>query len=174
MGRDKALLEVEGTTLARRNASLLTQVVDTALEVGPGLSGLAFVQDELRGEGPLVAIATGWRTLRGDAYDGALVLACDLPFVNVELLRLLATWDSPHSVVPIVNDRAQPLCAKWGRDDLDGVDRLVQRGLRSLRHLTDQSNVTLLSEAQWGEVATAHTFDDVDSPDDVRRFGLTD
>ena len=173
MGRDKSLLRVDGTTLARRTADLLERVTAIALELGPGTSGLWATSEDPAGAGPLVAIAAGQRALGQRGHDGdALVVACDLPLVNEGLLRLLADYDAPGSVVPIVNGRAQPLLARWGRRDLDAAGDLVARGERSLRHVLASRDVTLLDASQWGHVASEATFADVDSPADLARLGL--
>jgi len=174
MGRDKSQLTVDGSTLADRTASLLQLVVETAVEVGPGVTGLTSTREEPIGEGPLVAIAEGCRALRSRGHTGsALVVACDLPFLSERLLRFLVEWPSSGSVVPVVQGRSQPLCAKWGRDDLDAASQLVSQGVRSLKHLTAQPNVVLLDESTWQKVATEEVFSDVDSPADLERLGLT-
>jgi molybdopterin-guanine dinucleotide biosynthesis protein A len=174
MGRDKSQLIVEGSTLAVRTATLLLLVVNVALEVGPGVSGLPVVVEQSPGDGPLAALAAGGRALRDLGHTGsALAIACDLPFLSEPVLRLLVEWDSPGSVVPVVQGRAQPLCAKWGARDLDAASELVAQGVRSLRHLASQPDVVLLGESQWHSVANEEQFYDVDSPDDLRRLGLT-
>ena len=173
MGRDKSCLSIEGTTLARRTATLLEGVTTIALEIGPGTSGLWATREVPSGAGPLVAIAAGCHELRRRGHEGdALVIACDLPFVNEGLLRLLVDYDAPGSVVPLVHGRAQPLLARWGRRDLDLASDLVARGDRSLRRLLAQPDVTLLDESKWQHVASDTTFADVDSPGDLVRLGL--
>jgi molybdopterin-guanine dinucleotide biosynthesis protein A len=174
MGRDKSRLIVDGTTLAARTAALLRLVVETAVEVGPGVSGLPSTNEVLHGEGPLVAITEGCRALRAGGHSGsALVVACDLPLLSEALLRFLVEWPSSASVVPVVQGRAQPLCAKWGRDDLDAASKFVGQGVRSLKHLTRQRDVVLLDETAWRDVAAEEVFSDVDSPADLQRLGLT-
>jgi molybdopterin-guanine dinucleotide biosynthesis protein A len=173
MGHDKTQLLLDGETLALRTARLLSRVVTTAVEVGPGVSGLTVVLEQPRGGGPLVAVAAGRTKLRSIGHEGAaLVIACDLPFVSEALLRLLVEWDSVGSVVPIVDGLAQPLCAKWGPDDLDSARDLADRGVRSIRHLSHQPGATLLDQSVWGRVASDRDFADVDSPDDVHSLGL--
>ncbi|HUY15980.1 MAG TPA: molybdenum cofactor guanylyltransferase [Acidimicrobiales bacterium] len=174
MGHDKALVIVDGSTLAVRTASLLQLVVETAIEVGPGVSGLPATCEEPQGDGPLVAIAEGCRALRANGHTGgALVVACDLPLLTERLLRFLVEWGSPGSVVPMVRGRAQPLLARWSGDDLDGARQLVNEGVRSLQLLVTQPHVALLDESTWPDVVTDDQFSDVDSPDDLRRLGLT-
>ncbi len=174
MGRDKSQLMVGGTTLGVRTAALLLLVVETAIEVGPGLSGLPATLEEPPGEGPLTAIAAGCRGLRERGHaGGALVIACDLPRLSEPLLRFLVEWDSPGSVVPVVGGKAQPLCAKWGQQDLDSASEFVSQGVRNLRHLCVQPDVVLLDEPIWRQVASEEAFLDVDSPADLLRFRMS-
>ena len=174
MGQDKSQLIVDGSTLAVRTARLLLLVVELAVEVGPGVSGLPTTLEEPPGEGPLAAIAAGCRALRERGHVGsALVVACDLPCLSEGLLRFLVEWDSPGSVVPVVRGRPQPLCAKWGPEDLDNASQLFNHGVRSLRHLSVQPEVVLLEESSWQLVADEDEFSDIDSPADLHRFGLS-
>lgn len=174
MGRDKSLLSFGGTTMGRRTADLLLRVSTLAIEVGTGTSGLRTTSETPAGEGPLAAIAAGRRALGQKGHRGsALVVACDLPFLNEGLLRFLVNFDTPNSLIPVVNGYAQPLCAKWGPRDLDDVDEHIARGERSLRFLEHQPGNALIDESVWGDVATTFTFADVDSPTDLVHFGLT-
>ena len=174
MGHDKTQVLVGGSTLARRTGGLLRGVVETAIEVGPGVSGLPSIMEPTPRQGPLAAIASGyeWLCRRGHTAS-ALVLACDLPHLSEELLHFLIAWESPDSVVPVVNGIAQPLCAKWGARDLGDARQRVRRGERSLRHLSTAPGAVLLHESDWHRVATEQQFFDVDSPDDLRSAGLS-
>ena len=112
MGRDKALLEVDGQRLVDRAAALLAAVADPVVEVGPGWSGLPAVREDPPGSGPLAAVSAGAAALRRMGHDGAvIVLAVDMPRVSAELLRLLATRDGPATAVPRAGGHPQPLCA---------------------------------------------------------------
>lgn len=174
MGRDKSLLMVDGVTLARRTGDLVRRVAATAIEVGPGHTGLVATREDPAGEGPLAAVAAGRALLRDRGSLGAaLVIACDLPFLDEALLRFLITYDAPGTVLPVVEGRAQPLCARWAADDLDAASGLLARGVRSLRHLERGPDTTLVDESGWGRVTNARAFCDVDSPEDLDRYGLT-
>ncbi|MGH9029117.1 MAG: molybdenum cofactor guanylyltransferase, partial [Acidimicrobiales bacterium] len=118
MGFDKASMLVDGIPCAARVAAVMLRVVTDAVEVGPGVSGLPVISEEPRGGGPLVALCAGMSALEaiGPARS-TLVLACDLPFVTVAVLRTLAGWPGKSSVVPVVGGRPQPLCARWSASD---------------------------------------------------------
>jgi len=172
MGFDKMQLAVDGSTLAARIAQLLARVVASSVEVGPGLSGLASLCEDPPGEGPLAAVAAGWDALRGGGYSSALVVAGDLPFHSEDVLRLIVEWETSSSVIPVVDGRDQPLCARWSRDDLDEARVVLGSGERSLRHLANRADVVYLTESDWGGVASEREFADVDTPEDLRRLGL--
>jgi molybdopterin-guanine dinucleotide biosynthesis protein A len=173
MGRDKALIEINGITLAARTADLLRAVVAFALEVGPGRSSLASIREEPAGEGPLAAIVAGRRALleRGlPATAACIVVACDLPMLSAGVLRRLAEAPGEQSVLPIIDAVAQPLCARWSASDLDAAAVAFKSGERSLRRHPDRESATLLDEATWGSGASE--FRDADTPEDLAALGV--
>jgi molybdopterin-guanine dinucleotide biosynthesis protein A len=170
MGRDKATLVIDGEPLARRLAALLAAVTRPALEVGPGSSGLATADPDPR-EGPLAAIAAGWRSLGKLGHCGpVLVIATDLPRLTIEVLGWLAGRSETVSVVPVVQGRPQSLCARWCRADLDRAVELVGRGERAV-HAALGPGTAFLDEGAWGYVAPALAFQDVDRPEDLAGSG---
>jgi molybdopterin-guanine dinucleotide biosynthesis protein A len=173
MGRDKAAIVIGGMSCAHRVGRCLSLVVSPALEVGPGRSGLAVVNERPRGQGPLYALVAGWHALTARGHrDHVIVLACDLPFVTEALLRFLACRPEPGSVVPVVHGRAQPLCARFSGMALDDAARAVSAGHRSLAPLLEGDDVTWLEQPDWCQVADSQAFSDMDSPADLLRLGL--
>lgn len=165
---------VNGERAARRIGALLAEVVAPAFEVGPGGSGLPAQQEVPPGGGPLAALASGWHALIGAGHRGdALVVACDLPFVTAELLGWLACRPGRASIVPIVDGRPQPLCARWSARDLARTAELVADGHRSFTAVYDECDVSYVSEDEWGSVADARAFADTDSVADLQRLGVT-
>ena len=169
-GSDKARVVVNGETLAARSARVLSAVCDPVIEVGPGLSGLPAVREDPPGAGPLVALLAGAGAL-GDPR-AVVLLACDLPNVSAPLLRLLVDWPGSGTVIPVVDGRFQYACARYGGAAFDEAYAALRNGDTSLRAISG-SDCEYLSEAEWGEVATPSTFADVDTPEDLRRLGLS-
>lgn len=165
MGVDKATLVVDGEMCALRIARLLRAHASIVLEVGPGHTGLACVEETHPGEGPLTAIAAGAAGLRSAGHNGpALVFACDLPLVTSAVVAHLAGHPGGASVLPVVNGRPQPLCARWSAADLDAADALVATGERSLRLLPDRARAVLIDESGWSSWARPDELADADTP----------
>ncbi len=106
MGHDKALLPVPGTDLVMIEAvyAALSKLTTDIVIVGPQRDGYDrfgghIVADEAGPPGPLRGIAAG---LRASRHEWVFVLACDLPFVNVRLLRWMVDQrGDADAIVPV-------------------------------------------------------------------------
>jgi molybdopterin-guanine dinucleotide biosynthesis protein A len=168
MGVDKATLVVDGEPLAARGARTLAAVCDPVVEVGPGASGLRAVREEPEGGGPLAALVAGAAAL---GVLPVVLLACDMPFVDAALLRLLAFWPGNGSVVPVAGGRFQYACARYGAASIDEANAALRRGEAGLKQAT-ATTVVYLDEDVWRAVAPEHAFADLDTPEDLQRFGF--
>jgi molybdopterin-guanine dinucleotide biosynthesis protein A len=175
LGVDKATLLLDGERLVDRLARVLAGIATTVVEVGPGYSNLEAVREEPPGSGPLAALVAGAAALSAgdDGTPAVLVLAVDLPFVDAAVLAWLASHPAPGTVVPVVGGRPQPLCARYSHDALAVAPELVAAGERSMRALLSRVDVHEATEAEWGLVANARTFADVDTSEDASEFGLS-
>ena len=151
LGADKALLNLGG-------APLLQTVVQRVSEVCPRVIVAVdrpgryrrlrlparFVADASPGLGPLAGLQSG---LRACSTEYALVVACDLPFLNVELLRYMAGLPrSYQALVPRSAGRDHPLHAVYARSCLPEVDALLAAGGGSMKHLLDRLDVRRLDD----------------------------
>jgi molybdopterin-guanine dinucleotide biosynthesis protein A len=170
MQTDKASIVWRGETLAARAARVLADVCDAVVEVGPGVSGVRHVREEPPGSGPLAALVAG-----ADAVGSSIpvvVLACDLPFIEAPMLRLLAEWPGTTTVVPVVGGRRQYACARYGTDAIARARRALAAGDHALRTAA-AGDCDEIAEEQWRVVGSAHSFEDVDTRADLERLGLS-
>jgi molybdopterin-guanine dinucleotide biosynthesis protein A len=173
LGADKARLVLDGETLARRMAARLSAVCDPVYEVGPGLTGLPSLTEQPAGSGPLAALAAGGDALRERGeIGGALLVAVDLPRVDIALLELLRDWPGAPTAVPEAGGRLQPVCARYGPDELLAAASLVVGGVRSMHALLEIVEYEIVPEPAWRAVAPPDAFADVDTPEDAARLGI--
>lgn len=151
MGRDKAWVELAGRPLIRWALDALGQATDRQIIVARDAAaagrlstlGVPVVIDDLAARGPLTGIHAG---LKAADTDLCLVLACDMPLVRPQLLRLLTgaigSWDAAvpytgEAVLPTPSasgtTRArdtglQPLLAAYRRACLPALSRLLLGG----------------------------------------------
>ena len=175
MGFDKASLRIDGVPCAQRIARVMCEVLEPVIEVGPGHSGLPTTRERPEGSGPLAALSQGFVELCRIAPPerAAVVVACDLPFVTEATMRMLVDWvPGDRSVVPVVDGRAQPLCARWSVADLRHAGALVAGGHRSMSQMLTRPDVVMIGESQWPNGVDALAFSDIDTPGDIDRLGL--
>ncbi len=137
MGRDKALLEIDGRSLVETAVRVLDHVASEVwLACGsearyPSL-GRRLVLDRKPGAGPLAGLAAALDELP----DGWLcVLACDMPRVTPELfVRLLerAERDGLDACLALTERGWEPLCAVYHARCASTVRAALARGERRL------------------------------------------
>jgi molybdopterin-guanine dinucleotide biosynthesis protein A len=172
MGVDKARVPVGGVPLAWRVARALAAAGGPLVEVGSGVvPWLPQVREHPAGSGPLAALVAGWRWLVAGGVQGpVVVLACDLPRVTGRTVQWLRSWPGAGSVVPVVEGRAQPLCARWSPAALEEGARAWRAGERSLRPLLAAPDLDLVSVDAWPAGLVAELAD-ADRPEDLVGLG---
>jgi molybdopterin-guanine dinucleotide biosynthesis protein MobB len=144
-GSPKALARVGGRRIVDRVrdalAAAVPEVVVSANE--PALFadlGLAMRADEIAGQGALGGIHTALRWAAERGRSGALVVACDMPWISVDLLGMIvrrAASTDADAVVPESGGRRgiEPLCAWYSVRCLPHVERMMDEGERRVHRL---------------------------------------
>jgi len=173
MGRDKASLSFQGSTLLERMRSKAAQVSEDVRIVGPqSRFGADAVEDRFRDAGPLAGIHAA---LRSSRQDMSLVLAVDLPFLVVPFLEYLvrqAKTANATVTVPKLASGWQPLCAVYHKTFAD----IAELALRARRYKIDAlfSGIPLrIIEGTEVEKAgfEPSMFDNLNTPEDLARAG---
>lgn len=141
MGRDKALVDVDGTPMVLRVAAALREAgCEPVVAIGGDRAalealGLVVVDDLFPGEGPLGAVITA---LAGTSADVVIVASCDLPRLTAPTVGALlaAMPGEPGATGPEValarTDRPHPTCAAWRRSVLPALQQVFAAGERRL------------------------------------------
>lgn len=165
MGRDKALLPVEGGVLVQQVAARTAAAAGAATLVGDPqrYSGLGFdvIPDVRPGLGPLSGIHAA---LRHTTKDWNLVIACDMPGVSAAFLAELldaAEASGGDALVPRGPDgRIEPVCAAYRRRALATVESALDSGLRKATDLLEILTVTWWPVERIGHLRNVNTPED--------------
>lgn len=181
MGTPKALLPMPPD-----ERPLLAHVVEIASAVAEGpiyvianhlpvqtaarrLPNVTVLADQEPGKGPLAGLAAGLALVP----EWTLALACDMPLLQVEVLRLLARAALPEgeqdgpwdAIVPIVDGRAETLCAAYHRRCLPFIQAMLLEDRLRIRDLFSQVRVRYVEEAELRQAdPTLQSFTNVNTP----------
>ena len=168
MGRSKALLPVQGTTLVEwlvaRLEPSFQELLVAAVEAGqlpPGLRS-HFVADHRPGAGPLAGIEAGLAAARQPTL---VAVACDMPHVTQALAgRLAAAAAGYDAAVPRFGARPEPACAAYRRGALAAISTALDEGRRKAADALGALDVN------WIDDLDPLLFANLNTPDDYRAF----
>jgi len=165
MGRDKANLPYEGTTLLERAVSTLSPRCSPIFVIAAPGQPLPTVEaevlrDEVRGDGPLVATGRGLRAAGDAGLELAFVCAVDMPLLDAGLIDELAgpAVRLGADVVLPWDGRDHYLAGIYRTSLADRIDELVAAGERSMRalvHRVDTQRIVMPEQPSLTNVNTA-------------------
>jgi molybdopterin-guanine dinucleotide biosynthesis protein A len=160
LGRYKALETINNESLIQRVVSSLSFFdSDIILVIAKGQQlpqftsypKLRIVTDAYAGRGPLVGIYTG---LLASASNYNLVVACDMPFLNLALLGyMFKISDGFDMVIPRLGNLVEPLHTVYSRECLSAIDQLIKED----NYTTDQ--LPSLVKVRYVEAGEIDRFD---------------
>ena len=170
-GRPKALMERGGRRIIDRVADVVRAVADDVLIVTntPELYaslGLPMVPDAFPDHGSLGGIYSGLRAAAGDAV---FTVACDMPFLMVEVARLVtARAAEADVVVPRVGTQWETLHACYAKACLAPIEaRLLAGRLKIIGFYEDVRVLTIGEEEVARHRAPEVVFMNVNTPEDL-------
>jgi molybdopterin-guanine dinucleotide biosynthesis protein A len=158
LGRDKALEPLGGEPLIRRVIGRLSQVSgETVVVVADMERGAALpLPDSARaavdiypGKGSLGGIFSGLSHVSGDANGWGVVVACDMPFLNLDLFRhMLSLRGGYDAVVPVIEDRPEPTHAVYSNRCLPYIEKRLQADDLKISKFFDEVRVRYVTEEE--------------------------
>lgn len=162
MGRDKALLPIEGSLLVERTAERVRAAAGSVTLIGaPGRYahlGLPVVPDLIEDCGPIGGLYTALKMTRA---DWNLLVACDMPGVTAEFLSQLldaARVRGSTCLVPETESGLHPLCAVYHRRAIRTVASAIEHKLFKMHDLLE-----VLGAVSW-PVADVSMLENVNTP----------
>jgi len=155
MGRDKAVIEIDGKPLVRLVAERISECADPVL-IASGASrrfgSLPYeeITDAAPGAGPMSGLVAA---LSASPHELVVAAAVDMPFVSADVFRLLLDLRADEdAVVPITREGQQPLHALYHRSALSHLTDALDRGRYGLRDALAGLDVREVGHEEWGAV----------------------
>lgn len=172
-GRPKALMELGGRRIIERVMTVLESVVDDVLVVTntPELYaflGVPMVPDVYPDHGSLGGIYSGLTAASGEA---AFTVACDMPFLRPEIVRLIVERAGAGDVViPRVHGLYETLHAAYRKTCLPPMQERLARGRLKIIDFFDAVHVVAIEEDELGRYGDLDiVFMNVNTPEELQR-----
>lgn len=149
MGQNKALLPIGNDTEIAHLVKLAKKITKHIIVVTNEFQSFTtlnvkLVADLRKNMGPLAGIEAG---LTATTTDLNLILACDMPFINVEIaLEIMKYAESYDAVIPMINGQRHPLFAAYHKNCLPHVIKTLDEQDRKIVFLLDKLNTKWLTE----------------------------
>ena len=173
LGVDKTALRLGDKTLLEGIVQKMSALSEEIIVVGDSLpyplSGIRLVADIYPGCGPLGGIHAGL-TVASNFHS--LVVACDMPFLNLELFQYMVELATSHDVVipHWDDDKLEPLHAIYSKNCLGPIERLIQRRDFRIIHFFPRVRVRYVEQNEIERFDPKHlSFFNINTPEDLER-----
>jgi molybdopterin-guanine dinucleotide biosynthesis protein A len=172
-GEAKALLKVGGRRIIERVIAALAPVLDDLLIVTNTPERYAYldlpmVPDAYADHGSLGGIFSGLKAARGGT---AFTVACDMPFLHPEAVRLVVERAGEADVViPRVGDQLETMHAAYAKACLPSIERRLLAGRLKIVGFFDEVRVVEVPAAAVAKVRAPEVlFMNVNTPEELER-----
>lgn len=133
-GTNKAFVKVDGIALIERVAEVLRSVFEQIVIVTNSPEDYSHLnmpmhRDVIPGLGPLGGIYTGLQMI---STDGGFFVACDMPFLNPDLIRYMVSLRNEKArfdvVIPRITWKLEALHALYGKKCIPPIKELFHSG----------------------------------------------
>lgn len=110
--------------------------------------------DRYPGAGSLGGIFSGLAAAR---HHWAIAVACDMPFLNLDLLRrMLSLRRDSDAVVPVLDGRPEPVHALYSKACLPFIEKQLVAGQLRISGFYDKVRVRYVEEAEIDSLDPGH------------------
>ena len=126
------------------------------------------VRDTVSGKGPLAGILAG---LINSEYRYNLVMACDMPLVNPDLVKYMAALSPGYDIVaPRVGQHVEPLLSVYSRDCIQEIEKLLALDMLKVDNLFGKVRTRFIEPAEIDAFDPGHlSFLNINTPADLEK-----
>ena len=151
MGTDKALLEVDGSTLLenmiQKLQPLCSEIIISSNNNEHANFGLSVFKDEVKDCGPIGGLST---CLAKAKTDWSLVVSVDSAFIEPEFISfLIENIGESDAVIPVWDRGKEPLIALYSRSCLPAIKKMINNSEYKMHNLFRHLNVNFIDADTW-------------------------
>lgn len=171
MKRDKAFLMIDDqlfidNTVAKAEKHFREVIVVTNRPEAYSYLDIVVTTDLIPKRGPLAGIHAG---LTIATYPYSFVVACDMPFISMDLGVLMAQATAGYdAIVPVMDGGLQPLHAIYSKTCIPVIEDNLSKNIRRTTALYEKLKIKQISEKQleqWG--ISPWVFFNVNTPEEL-------
>ncbi len=179
----KGFLEIDGKTMIERNVEVLAGVfgkvvISTNTPERYFRLGVPLVGDIIPERGPIAGILS---VLAATGEDSVFVVACDMPFINEELIRYIAgvyneegrrKRQKADAVIPVFEGKTEPLFGVYTKSVIRAIEASILTGKKGLIALLDGLQVRYVSDEEVRAIdPKGESFININTMKDYERIG---
>ncbi|MCX8031556.1 MAG: molybdenum cofactor guanylyltransferase [Thermodesulfovibrionales bacterium] len=168
----KGFLKIDGITIIEKNIHILQTLCKDVL-ISTNKPELYFkfkvnmIADLYPASGPMAGIHS---SLINAIYDNLLVIACDMPFLNSNLLAYLIKKHfegNNLATIPSFRNKIQPLCGIYNKKIIPPLEKHLEDRKNSLYLFLKDIKINIINEKEIKNIDPfGHTFININTIDD--------
>ncbi|MDQ0148576.1 molybdenum cofactor guanylyltransferase [Eubacterium multiforme] len=120
------------------------------------------VSDSFKEIGPIGGI---YSALKKSSFSYALIVACDMPFLNKDILNYLGNYDfKEDALIPIVNGKIEPLCGIYKKSSVKLIENMIKDKDYKLMNLLKNLNTKYL------DIKDNNNFLNINNPEEYSKL----
>jgi molybdopterin-guanine dinucleotide biosynthesis protein A len=154
MGQNKAFLQVGSQTEIEYLTTLAKSVTDKVMIVTNDFDAykhlnVLLVEDIRKGLGPLAGLEAA---LTATTTELNFVMACDMPFINMDIMKaILSATANVDAVIPRIDGQRHPLFAAYRKSSLPLLKEALDAGHTKIMHYIDKMTIKWLEESDLAD-----------------------
>lgn len=173
-GQNKAFVNIEGVPLIERVIRVMRSIFQRLILITNTPDeyshlGLPMHEDLLKGLGPIGGVYTGLSVI---THEAGFFVACDMPFLNRELIQyMLENRGQFDVVVPRISGMVEALHALYRRDCLLAIKRLIDSRQYQILLVFNEESVRYVEEVDIRRIdPELRSFININRPQELRRL----
>jgi molybdopterin-guanine dinucleotide biosynthesis protein A len=173
-GKNKALVEVRGIPLIERALIAMRSIFHHVIIITNTPDEYAYLklpmhQDIIKGLGPLGGIYTGLKMIPNHA---GFFVACDMPFLNPELIRYMVEIKADFDVVvPRISGKIEALHGLYTDRCRGKIKRLIDSRTYQIFRFFPEVSVRYVNDQEVRSIdPDLRSFLNINRPDELKRF----